>query len=82
MAETYNVGDPNCPSAIEAQLQRIEDALKSCGALATADSPCAAVAYYDKGEALPWRVSDDYASMSFATVREAVDFAEEWYDEE
>lgn len=73
---TYNTGDTDTPAEIHSELERIEEALGS--ALCSVDHPCAAVAYYDEGEELPWRIDDDWSSESFATVDDAIIGAREW----
>lgn len=61
---------------IETGIAAIEAALGEY--LASDDQPCAAYAYYDEGEAKPWRIADDHTSESFATLDEAITGAEAW----
>lgn len=73
---TYQVGDKNCPEHIRVQLERIEEA---AGDYADGNiHPCGLVASYRRGEELPWRIADDWASEEFATAAEAVAGAAEW----
>ncbi len=75
--KTFNIG--SCPDRkIEAKLRRITKALGDT--ICTDSSPCGTVAYYDLGEANPWRISDDHESESFATAEEAVKGAKVWAD--
>lgn len=76
---TYCNTDPNCPAEIREALDRIEAA---AGNHAVSDAnPCGLAAYYDSGEAQPWRIADDGVSASFATADEAVAEAELWSGE-
>lgn len=78
---TYCNTEPACPEAIRTDLDRIEEAL---GDYATTDeNPCGGAAYYDEGEAKPWRVlyCDGSIQESFATADEAIAAAESYASE-
>ena len=78
---TFCNTDPNCPAEIREALNQIEDAL---GEHATTDAnPCGGAAYYDVGEALPWRLlyADGCGDESFATAGEAVAAAEDYAEQ-
>lgn len=63
---------------IEAGVKQIEAAL---GDYCVSNShPCAAAAYYDEGNAKPWRIADDHTSERFATLEDAIAGAEAWAD--
>ncbi len=46
--------------------------------LCSAENPCGALAYYDLGEQLPWRIADDHTAESFGTLKEAIAGAKAW----
>jgi hypothetical protein len=46
--------------------------------LCSAEDPCGALAYYDLGEKLPWRIADDHTAESFGTLKEAIAGAKAW----
>ncbi len=61
-------------------ISAIEKALDN--AVATHDQPCGAVAYFDAGEKLPWRIADDYYSQNWASPEEALAAASTWAESE
>ena len=64
---------------ILAALKEIE---KAAGTYAVSESnPGGLAAYYDASLPLPWRISDDWESESFATSGEAIVAAAEWADD-
>lgn len=78
---TFCNTDPRTPEAIRAQLNQIEDAFRSYAT--TDENPCGGCAYYEEGDALPFRVhfADGAADEQFATVAEAIEAASDYADE-
>ena len=61
---------------MKSELGQLQSMLGKAGV--SSNNICGAVAYYDKGSAKPWRISDDHASDSYATFEEAKKDVASW----
>lgn len=48
-------------------------------AIASDANPTGALGYYDPGEPLPWRISDDYWTERYTAPEEAIAAARKWF---
>ena len=78
---TFCNTDPNTPVEIREKLNAIEESLR--GYVTTPSNPCGGAAYYDEGEAKPWRLlyCDGCDEESFVTADEAIKAASDYADE-